>query len=281
MTAALAPSPTGTVTADLVLVRMALPGKSKPGPKKVREEVSELLGATLSTAEFDALRESLAADKLLVRGRGKSFAITPDGHERAAQVLGLDEMPSRLNWSRAIALHLFPKLAGLAPERAQKLSKNGGLARFLLERRHKMPSTDARALRLALIHDRLKAESPSQPAVTSEVTDPLPVVEEPFDLSVFANTVHKLARVSAPEDRFYDNKVFIAPLWRASQREPNFPRFTLAEFKQRLIEANTEGLLNLIRADLVQVMDPQLVSDSETKHLTATFHFVLIEGHRP
>jgi hypothetical protein len=72
--------------------------------------------------------------------------------------------------------------------------------------------------------------------------------------------------------------VFIAALWRASQREPNFPRISLSEFKRRLIEANTKDLLHLSRADLVQAMDSQLVADSETAYLNATFHFVLLEG---
>ena len=87
---------------------------------------------------------------------------------------------------------------------------------------------------------------------------------EPFDLPAFAATVRALAADSPPEDRFHDNKVFIAALWCTSQREPNFPRLSLPEFKQRLVEANSQGLLHLSRADLVQAMDPQSVADSET-----------------
>lgn len=75
--------------------------------------------------------------------------------------------------------------------------------------------------------------------------------------------------------------MFISALWRASQREPNFPRLTLPEFKQRLVEANAQHLLHLSRADLVQAMDPQSVAESETSHLNATFHFVLLEEARP
>jgi hypothetical protein len=104
---------------------------------------------------------------------------------------------------------------------------------------------------------------------------------EPFDLAAFAATVRALAANSPPEDRFHDNKVFIAPLWRASQREPTFPRLGLDEFKQRLVEANSRNLLHLSRADLVQAMDPHLVAESETAHLNATFHFVLLEEAHP
>jgi hypothetical protein len=75
--------------------------------------------------------------------------------------------------------------------------------------------------------------------------------------------------------------VFIAALWRASQREPSLQHISLPEFKQRLVEANAQSFLHLSRADLVQAMDPQLVAESETVYLNATFHFVLLEGDRP
>jgi hypothetical protein len=100
-------------------------------------------------------------------------------------------------------------------------------------------------------------------------------------LTAFAATVLALATNSPAEDRFHDNKVFIAALWRASQHEPNFPRLSLPDFKQRLVEANSQNLLHLSRADLVQSMDPKLVADSETVYLNATFHFVVVEGERP
>ena len=118
-------------------------------------------------------------------------------------------------------------------------------------------------------------------APTADAPQPESPPAEPFDLPAFAATVRALAASSPPEDRFHDNKVFIAALWRATQREPNFPRLSLPEFKQRLVEANSQNLLHLSRADLVQAMDPQLVADSETVYLNATFHFVLLEGDRP
>jgi hypothetical protein len=104
---------------------------------------------------------------------------------------------------------------------------------------------------------------------------------EPFDLPAFAATVKALAAHSPPEDRFHGNKVFIAALWRASQREPSFQHISLPAFKQRLVEANAQHLLHLSRADFVQAMDPHLVAESETVYLNATFHFVLLEGDRP
>jgi hypothetical protein len=116
-------------------------------------------------------------------------------------------------------------------------------------------------------------------AVTTAPDEPRPA--EPFDLAAFALTVRAFASRSPAADRFHDNKVFIAALWRASQREANFPRLKLPEFKRRLVEANAQHSLHLSRADLVQAMDPQAVADSETVDGNATFHFVLLEGDRP
>jgi hypothetical protein len=118
---------------------------------------------------------------------------------------------------------------------------------------------------------------------TVRVNRPSPPVPpaEPFDLPAFAATVRALAAGSPPEDRFHVNKVFIAALWRASQQEPSLQHLALPEFKRRLVEANAQHLLHLSRADLVQAMDPQLVAESETLYLNATFHFVLLEGDRP
>jgi hypothetical protein len=134
-----------------------------------------------------------------------------------------------------------------------------------------LTAAKADAARTALVRQWL-GSAPSAPLPDESAP------EEPFDLATFAATVRALVAGSPAEDRFHDNKVFIAPLWRASQREPNFPRLSLPEFKQKLVEANSRSLLHLSRADMVQAMDPHLIAESETEHLNATFHFVLLDG---
>jgi hypothetical protein len=102
-----------------------------------------------------------------------------------------------------------------------------------------------------------------------------------FDLPSFANTVKAAARDCPPDGWFGDNKVFINRVWRRLGDEPGFPHLELPAFKQRLVEANTANLLTLSRADLVQVMNPADVSESETHHLNAVFHFVLVDRGQP
>jgi hypothetical protein len=140
-----------------------------------------------------------------------------------------------------------------------------------------LTAVNADAARCKLVGDwlGLAQRRPRQPSPAE------PQSAEPFDLAAFAATVRALAANSRPDDRFHDNRVFIAALWRASQQEPNFPRVSLPDFKQRLVEANSQNLLHLSRADLVAAMDPQMVTDSETAYLNATFHFVQLEEDRP
>jgi hypothetical protein len=159
---------------------------------------------------------------------------------------------------------------------SERLTKNS-LAKQLPVFETGLTAVSASAVRGKVVLDWVNGSAPKPPS--SPPAEPR--AGEPFDVTVFAATVRALAAKSPPQDRFYDNKVFIAPLWQASQRELNFPRLSLADFKQRLVEANSRGLLHLSRADLVQAMDPQLVADSETVYLNATFHFVLLEEPHP
>jgi hypothetical protein len=91
-------------------------------------------------------------------------------------------------------------------------------------------------------------------------------------LADFAIKARTLAAATT-EGRFGRNKIFIARLWDHWTQD----RPPLEKFKSMLVQAHQAGLLTLSRADLVSVMDPADVARSETKHLNAEFHFVLIE----
>lgn len=120
-----------------------------------------------------------------------------------------------------------------------------------------------------------------EPAGTPEPKpDPDPKhPNEPLSLERWAEQVQALAE-AASAGRYGDERVFIAAVWRAAQAGPAALRGPLPAFKARLVEANRAGLVRLHRADLVGAMDPQLVHESETRHLNATFHFVEIHPRR-
>jgi hypothetical protein len=134
------------------------------------------------------------------------------------------------------------------------------------------------ALRDAVLKGWLDGEEPVAPREpVEEAPARAEAVAEPaFDLPAFAATVRAAAR-DCPTGRFGPNKVFINHVWRHLGQEPSVPRLDLDAFKARLVEANRAGLLHLSRADLVEVMDPADVQDSETPYLNAVFHFVLLQ----
>jgi hypothetical protein len=153
------------------------------------------------------------------------------------------------------------------------------LGRQLVQAAAGTRSADLSSLRTAAIRAWLDGnkKGPSQTAGQSPTSaEP----GEPFDLAAFAATALAAAR-NSPTGRFGDNKVFISHVWRQLEGEPHLPIRSLAEFKQRLVEANHAGLLRLSRADLVQAMGPEDVQASQTDYLSAQFHFVLLEEVRP
>lgn len=95
------------------------------------------------------------------------------------------------------------------------------------------------------------------------------------NLESFAGRVLAAARRCPAAGRFGDNKVFISHVWRQLNGGPAGAD-GLTNFKQRLIDANREGFLQLSRADLVEAMNPADVQESTTAYGNATFHFVRI-----
>jgi hypothetical protein len=74
--------------------------------------------------------------------------------------------------------------------------------------------------------------------------------------------------------RFGPDKVFIASVWESLARDPELCALGEAGFKKLLVEAHRRGLVGLERADMVAAMDPRDVAASETRHLSATYHFI-------
>ncbi|WP_434385142.1 hypothetical protein [Melittangium boletus] len=153
---------------------------------------------------------------------------------------------------------------------SQREVKPGQALEQLAARQVGARRTDAESLRQAALQAWLlpATEPAPAPAPAPKAAAPTPS-EEP--LSAFAERVKRTAR-NATSGRFGENRVFISHVWR------HLGDATLDEraFKQRLIEANQKRLLDLSRADMVELMDPSDVSASEIRYLNATFHFVAL-----
>ncbi|MEX2560747.1 MAG: hypothetical protein WD403_12575, partial [Pirellulales bacterium] len=74
---------------------------------------------------------------------------------------------------------------------------------------------------------------------------------------------------------WFGDKVFIWHVWEQWRRRS--PDTDINVFKERLVQAHQQGLLRLSRADLVDGLNPDDLAASETRYLTATFHYIRIE----
>ncbi len=109
-----------------------------------------------------------------------------------------------------------------------------------------------------------------KPAVTGVArTRPSP----PSPLSVVLAAV----RAAPASARYGPADVFIYPLWRKVKGKLGM---SLEQFKRWLVDENREQHLTLMRADMVDDMNPELVEKSEISDLGAQFHFVLDEEAR-
>src|SRR5262249_18165415 len=113
----------------------------------------------------------------------------------------------------------FPEETTLAGLLCAVLSRHMGSNRLTKEQVVKqlplfetgLTRANAEARRGKVVRDWLSAT-----ALSAQRPEP---PAEPFDLHLFAATVRALASHSSPQDRFHDNKVFIAALWRTSRQE--------------------------------------------------------------
>lgn len=75
--------------------------------------------------------------------------------------------------------------------------------------------------------------------------------------------------------KFGNDRWFIAPFWHAFNWD-----MSRDEWNARLVRAMQAGFVSLHRADLVEVMDPKTVADSEIRYQGGTWHFIGTERRR-
>ncbi|RKG86098.1 hypothetical protein [Corallococcus terminator] len=134
---------------------------------------------------------------------------------------------------------------------------------------------DGEVVRLAALREWVlaKNEAPVKPPKPSapEKQQPAAMESLPTNAEAFAERVLNVARASTT-GRFGKNKVFISHVWKALKPDgANREAFDAA-----LLEANRANRLSLSRADLVSVMDPADVAESEVRSTHSTFHFVVV-----
>jgi len=223
----------------LPLAMGARPGS--PEAQKLKT-APQLKLAVISRSKQLPLRETATAKSLLARLAWKLIGIESDADftaENVLQQLALGQRPAKKITTAQVTSALAASAIG---------SSRSGIA----------------DLRLGAVRQWLLAPATHGAAGT------------PDPLERFASEVIDAARRCPATGRFGDNKVFISHVWRQLNGERAAAGLDLSKFKQRLVEANRDGLLHLSRADLVEAMDPTDVRESSTVYDNATFHFVRI-----
>lgn len=144
-------------------------------------------------------------------------------------------------------------------------------AATFLEFRHKV-------VQAANFDDEEPAPAP-KPQRSATAPPPVRAVEPTVD--EVARAVRQEAPAIQPQHdsdgksfgRFGDRKVFINAVW--ARVSPHFPGMSMASFKDKLVHAHRDGLLQLARADLVQAMNQDAVEESEILSGVSSFHFIV------
>jgi len=274
---------------SLVLSRLLSRGSKGETPAGIRKVLQPLAWRAGGKAEL--LRDveeqiaRLQEEDLLERvsSQGSTCVLTPAGREKACAFLGLDRIPHRITWTTVRDTYLASRALGVDPSYLKKRGLDGVRA-VVLARELDLPWRPSSTLTSVLdgylaraFELRSRPQYALRPAlVARQVTleaEPGPVQPQTFDTDRFARDV----LVAAEQCRtgwFGDGKVFISHVWPVYAERFRSGIQDLEAFKRHLIEAHRADLLTLSGADLVEAMDPEDVSASETRYLNATFHFV-------
>ena len=281
---------------SLVLLRLlAVPDGARG---EVRSRVAADLRPYATGAEFAAAVARLAqAGHLLAGGRGGArLQLTEAGR---AEVHGAFDVPAgappgRHGWAWWRDRYAVPRALGVRhadtagalrvallrrcylPELPAGAPAGGLLATvdLLLAKRLRTPQASPNAFRAAALREWV-AGGPGEPPA------PVPAVAPgaarlPGDLPAFAARVRAAAQRGVT-GRFGDRKVFISHVWNELLAAGHAAPDEEPLFKERLVQANTAGLLRLSRADLAGAHDVQDVRASETPYLGEIFHFLRLD----
>jgi hypothetical protein len=264
---------------QLALVWLLVPRKEST-VSKFSEQLKHLADAKQLAGEcFARLRE-----RGLIQAT-KRLELTEAGHRRALELLGASGFPrsvkKKLEWAKKV---LMLRSIGADVTDVGSAGKESVVAARILARRHKMDRKIASPSEVVAVLARRALGLEELPSFTfrdafSHVfltahSEPQSLRLAERELPEFASLVADAAR-SSVTGRWHD-AVFISHVW-STLRGRGDAGITFERFKRRLVEAYQNDLIELSRADLAEAMPAADVSDSETVHSGARFHFVRVE----
>ena len=233
-----------------------------------RRHLPHLLFAGTRATETVDPRLALLAERLSVPVAARSTTESVLAAWLKRQ-LGVEGKPSL----ESVGLALLGRELGLRPKQRPRALLRQSLALLSGATKDSADAVlDARLSRWASSEPASpnRARAPATPARAAAL-DPAAL-----DAAFVQRAVGKIERAASEPSarRFGPDKVFIASVWEALARDPELGALGEAGFKHLLVEAHRRGLLDLSRADMVAAMDPEDVAASETRHLSATYHFI-------
>jgi hypothetical protein len=244
-----------------------------------------------------------------LRGRGmlepgSRLQLTEAGRRSAAEVLGIPSIPGgiKFEWAKKVLLLRSMDMAP-TPAAINTARRADVIAARIVARRHKIDrkvEADPSRVLAVLARRALGLEETPTPLKLNDAFSavflmghsPTPLDEDTAnghsgpasgtvllrlddcDLDEFAQLVMEAAR--SAETRRWHGAVFISHVWSTLQARGDVG-ITFEKFKRRLIQAYQKDLIELSRADLVEAMPTADVTESETVHSGARFHFVRLE----
>jgi hypothetical protein len=119
-----------------------------------------------------------------------------------------------------------------------------------------------------------KRTQDARPSAATTGRADAPAIPALDDYPLWSRAILDAAR--ATPHTFGPDRAFIAGVLEEliKRFQPDDPEAFRDMVRALLPELNRQDLVRLSRADMVAAMDPQLVRDSATRHMNATFHFV-------
>ena len=125
--------------ADLILVRLLMPGKKAPAASAIHKDLAPLFRGGLTKERVaDTLNELRSAGMLPPKGQ----VLTDAGRSRALAYIGLAELPPKCNWGAIKAKFLVPNALGLKPWSEAEVARVGTadkLAAWLIKAKYGLP----------------------------------------------------------------------------------------------------------------------------------------------
>ncbi|MGF1526575.1 MAG: hypothetical protein ACFCBW_07275 [Candidatus Competibacterales bacterium] len=288
---------------DTMILLRLYSAKQDRTPGAIARDLAPLLGHRLTPGQIktqveERLKALQTEGKWVNAEKKNHFVLSEAGVDRALGALGGFRPARAPTWKAVkekylVALACELELRG--PEQLAKLNFDGQRA-LILNRHYHLglgPQPTLTQVVNALTAQAVKARGTSAQAITTAAVQNwwLKDAEEGpgaeatpeaghldgADLPAFMETV-KAAAQATTTGRMGDHRVFINHVYGTLlERHPTLS-LSLEDFKDKLAQAKSQGLIVLVRNDLPRNAPPQDMADSETAYLNTTFHLIDLEA---